>query len=221
MPTSRRRQHFCCYDARPEGPLSELQLPFAHLNLRFNPFGELPPDARARLAVVTLPELRPRDPVQLIGDSGRGKTTHLLALRARHPEAVYERLHDDQDLCAPHVFPGTGTYLLDEAQRLTPRDLRRLADLPLAIALGTHHDLSHAAGRRLRTVRVDAVDRDTLRAIVERRIEWARRGPGALPVVTDDALDALLSRHGSDVRAMEGTLYEAVQKMEAVGHVQV
>jgi hypothetical protein len=31
----------------------------------------------------------------------------------------------------------------------------------------------------------------------------------------------LIARHGSNVRAMESALYDAVQAMEAPGHVQV
>ena len=196
-----------------------LTLPFAHLNLRVNPFGEPTVADRARLAVVELPELRAGDPLQLVGDSGRGKTTHLLALRARHREAVYERLHEEGDGC---TFPPAGTvFLLDEAQRLRPRDLRRLLALPLTLVLGTHHDLSPAAGRALRTVRVDVVGAARLRAIIDRRIEWARRGPGPVPIVDDAAIARLLARHGSDVRAIEGALYDAVQTMEEPGRVQV
>jgi hypothetical protein len=199
-----------------------LRLPFAHLNLRFNPFGEPSREERARLAVVDLPELRPGDPVQLIGDSGRGKTTHLLALRARHEGALYRKLHDGEDLGRAPEWPRAGSiFLLDEAQRLAPRALRGLLRLPLTLALGTHHDLSPAADRALRTVRVDAIDVARLRAIVARRIEWARRAPGPVPVVDDGVLAALIARHGSDIRAVEGTLYEAVQRMEEPGHVEV
>ena len=200
--------------------MAALRLPFAHLNLRLNPFGEPPLSERPSLAVVDLPELRPGDPVQLIGDSGRGKTTHLLALLARHPGAVYERLHEGRDRCRGPAF-SSGVFLLDEAQRLRPSLLRSVLAPNLAVALGTHEDLAPAAGRPLRTVRVDAVDVGRLRAIVDRRLEWARRGPGPIPVVTDAVLEALAARHGSDVRAIEGVLYDAVQGMEEPGHVQV
>jgi hypothetical protein len=200
--------------------MSALRLPFAHLNLRRNPFGEPPVEARAALAIVDLPELRAGDPVQLIGDSGRGKTTHLLALRARHPGAVYERLHEGESRLRTPA-PSGGVFLLDEAQRLNPADLRRLFAGSLVLALGTHDDLSPIAGRPLRTVRVDVVDVARLRAIVDRRLEWARREPGPVPVVTDAVLSVLVARHGTDVRAIEGTLYDAVQRLEEPGHVEV
>jgi len=201
--------------------MAALALPFAHLNLRLNPFGEPPVAARASLAIVDLPELRAGDPVQLIGESGRGKTTHLLALRARHPDAAYERLHEGEHRLrtAP---PAAGVFLLDEAQRLRPADLRRLgARAGLVLAFGTHDDLSPIVGRPLRTVRVDVVGAARLRAIVDRRIEWARRAPGPVPRISDSALATLVARYGTDVRAIEGALYDAVQRMEEPGDVEV
>jgi hypothetical protein len=89
------------------------------------------------------------------------------------------------------------------------------------VAFGTHEDLERAAGRPMRTVRVDVVDARRVRAIVDRRIEWARRAPGAVPTVSDLAIETLIARHGSNVRAIIGSLYEAVQRMEEPGHVEV
>lgn len=195
-----------------------LRLPFAHLNLRFNPFGEPTAADWAELAVVDLPELRPGDPVQLIGESGRGKTTHLLALRSRHPSAVYERLQEGMDRC---TIPPNGVFLLDEAQRLRPRLVRQIAGSRASIAFGTHNDLQPIAGRPMRTIAVDVVDAARLRRIVDRRMEWARRARGPVPFVSDRAIATLIARHGSDVRAMIGALYEAVQRMEEPADVQV
>jgi hypothetical protein len=65
------------------------------------------------------------------------------------------------------------------------------------------------------------LDVTRLRGIVERRIDWARRAPGPVPEVSDDALRALIRRHGDDVRAIEGTLYEAIQSMKEPGPVPV
>jgi hypothetical protein len=197
-----------------------MDLPFAHLNLRFNPFGEATPEERARLAVVELPDLGSADVVQLLGDCGRGKTTHLLALGARQPGAVYERLDEGQDRCRSAV-PPSGLFLLDEAQRLRPWALRRLLRREGPVALGTHVDLSAAAGRPLPTIRLQGLDAARLRAIVERRLEWARRGAGPVPVVPDRTLHALIERHGDDLRAIEGRLYDAVQALKEPCHVEV
>ena len=60
-----------------------------------------------------------------------------------------------------------------------------------------------------------------LPALLHRRIDWARRGPGPVPQVPDETLDRLLHRFGDDVRAMERALYASVQRMTEVGDVEV
>jgi len=197
-----------------------MDIPFAHLNLRFNPFGEAGLDERPSLAVVDVPSLVPGDVVQFVGDCGRGKTTHLLALWAQYPGAVYERLDEGQDSCRGPV-PASGLLLLDEAQRLRPALLRRLLRREGPVALGTHVDLSAAARRPIPTILLRGLDVPKLRRIVERRIGWARRGAGPVPEVPETALRALIQRHGDDVRAIEGTLYDAIQSMKEPGPVEV
>lgn len=196
-------------------------LPFAHLNLRFNPFGEPAPEERGALAIVDLPALGPGEVVQFLGESGHGKTTHLLALRARDPRAVYEKLEEGDDRWRSR--PGeTVPFLLDEAQRIRGSWRRRLFTQTRTLALGTHEDLSAYSDRPVRTVRlVGLTTPPRLRAIVDRRIEWARRGPGPVPVVPDPTLHVLMERHGGDVRAIFGLLYDSLQKQKEPGHVQV
>ena len=71
-----------------------LTFPFAHLNLRRNPFGELSLEERGRIAVADLDPLAellagPPFVLQVIGDCGRGKTSLLVGLRSRFPAAPY------------------------------------------------------------------------------------------------------------------------------------
>lgn len=195
-------------------------LPFESLNLRWNPFGEPAPEDRAALAVADLPELRPGDPVQIVGERGRGKTTLLLALAARHAGAVYARVEEGEDRFRGRV-PDGGTLLLDEADRLRPRLLRRLVGRPLRMALGTHGDLSGAAGRPLRTARAGVADPGRLGEILRRRIEWARRGPGPVPRIPPELVRRLIDRFGDNLRAMEGFLYDVFQDLKGPGDVQV
>ena len=73
-------------------------LPFAHLNLRFNPFEELTREERAVTAIVDLdelPELHSKDrvAVQFLGEHGRGKSTHLIALHKQFKDSLYTQIH--------------------------------------------------------------------------------------------------------------------------------
>ena len=203
---------------------SRLGLPFAHLNLRRNPFGEVPTEERADLAVVDIEPLVPalragRFAVQFLGDKGFGKTTHLLTLRARLPGAPYLHVGEGE---RPELseLPAGAPLFLDELQRVPRRVRRALFARGHGLALGTHGDytaeLRHA-GFEVVTVRPDArLDRQRLAAILAKRIEWARRGLGPVPGIRVETLDELLARCGKDVRAMESVLYERFQALERV-----
>jgi len=204
-----------------------VQLPFAHLNLRYNPFGELPLDARPALAILDPePYLRflkePRAALQFMGDKGRGKTTHLLTLRALEPGPY---LHLPEEGPLPQVPLSEPLLYLDETQRLPRRVRKALYRGPSRLVLGAHED--HAAelrrsGRPVTTVQVGAsLTAARLALIVERRIEAARRAPGPVPEIPPPALEALLARFGDDLRAIEHHLYERVQALEEPCHVQV
>lgn len=197
-----------------------LRLAFSHLNLRVNPFGEPSVEDRARLALVDCDSLAEGEIVQFIGESGRGKTTHLLALASRHEDAVYEKLEEGQDrwVATP---PLNAPFLLDEAQRARPEHLRALLSSGRTLALGTHDDLCGLAPCPIHTVRVGGVGAEKLAAIVARRIDWARRGPGPVPSVSRSALTALQTRHRDDVRGIIGELYDVFQTLREVGPVPV
>lgn len=196
-------------------------LPFAHLNLRRNPFGEPAPEERAALAVAEVEPwaarlARGRFALQLVGECGRGKTTHLLALHARFPGAPLVRLGPDLPLA---VAPGPLVFV-DEAQHLPPRRRAALFRACGALALTTHEDLApelRAAGLEVETVRLSGLDPARLEAILTRRLEWARRGPGPIPTLAPGACERLVARFGDDVRAIEDHLYEQVQRLEAPG----
>ncbi|MCA8922357.1 MAG: hypothetical protein KDD82_11145 [Planctomycetes bacterium] len=204
-----------------------MQLPFERLNLRRNPFGELRLEERPALAVIDpgplLAHLEPeRAALQLLGDKGRGKTTHLLTLRSVRP-APYVHLPEDGPL--PAVPLDAPLLYLDESQRLPWRVRRRLFRGEGRLVLGTHEDHTRAlerAGRPVVTMHAGAgLDLARLTEIVSRRIEAARRGPGPLPWIPEASLRALLARFGDDLRGMERHLYDRVQRQEAVGPIEV
>lgn len=204
-----------------------MRLPFAHLNLRYNPFGELPLDQRPELAVLDpqpyLELLRaPRAALQFMGDKGRGKTTHLLTLRALQPGPY---LHLPEEGPLPEVPLREPLLYLDETQRLPRRVRKALYRGPSRLVLGAHED--HApelrrAGRPVTTIMIGAsLNEERLGQILVRRIEAARRGPGPVPEVPGSALETLLERFGDDLRAIEHYLYERFQALEEPCHVQV
>jgi hypothetical protein len=191
---------------------------FAHLNLRYNPFGELDRAERARLALVDPLPLGPGDRVQLVGDSGRGKTTHLLALQARHPGAVYELVPERADRFVSRPTADV-LFLLDEAQRVRQGFLKALFRRPGPVVLGTHEDLSRIAP--MRTLRLAGLGAERLSAMAETRIEAARRGSGPVPRLPLEQARRLVARFGDDVRAIEWHLYDVFQELAGPVDVQV
>jgi len=199
-----------------------LQLPFAPLNLRRNPFGQVPIDERPQLAVVDVEEwveaVQGGTVVEFVGRSGRGKSTHLRVLAAHLPEAAYVHVHKDRP---PPAMPDRPVLCVDEAQFLPPRRRRALYRRDAPLALGTHASLAdeiEAADRVVKTVSLDdrPVDASLLRQIVDRRLEWARRNEGNLPQLSDEAVTWLLERYGDNLRAIEHHLYAVFQHLDSV-----
>lgn len=194
-------------------------LAFAHLNLRYNPFGELSPDERARLAVVPALELAAREVVQVIGDAGRGKSTHLLAWHSRIDGALYEYVPEGHDCLATGALPET--FFVDEAQRLRSEQLDRLFHYVPRLVLGTHDDLSRRTRRHVTTLVLRGMDSERLDKILRRRIEAARRTTGPIPRIRRETLVELVLTYGDDVRAIEGHLYDVFQRLEGPSDVEV
>ena len=201
----------------------QMVLPYERLNLRFNPFGEIDPGERAALAVVDVDRIVQRlerggFAVQFLGRRGRGKTTHLLAILAKFPGAPYRHIAENERVTSlPRAADGVPVFL-DELQRLGRRLRRKLLDGRTPLALGTHKDYSrHLTRAGYETLTVDPAGRlnaTTLREILERRIERARRDTGAVPGIDDDTIGDLLRRHGDHVRGIENELYERFQELK-------
>lgn len=202
-----------------------MDLPFAHLNLRYNPFGETELADRPALAIVDLGETlnflaAPRAAVQFIGEKGFGKTTHLLACRARVAQGIYIRMPEEGRL--PPI-PDAPWQFVDEVQRLGRWRRRRLFAGGGRLVLGTHVDYAgelKRAGRPVLTIELGrALHAETVRQIAERRIECARRSTGPVPTVTMATVRALLDQHGPDIRSIEQSLYDRFQQLREIGDV--
>jgi hypothetical protein len=201
-----------------------ISIPFAHLNLRRNPFGEFSSDEIALLADVQIDEIAanladPRYAVQFVGEKGYGKTTHLLALRDRFPEAGYVHIGEGERAAIPLGNP----LLIDEAQRLTRRQRRQVFGSCEPLVLGTHVDFHRSlirAGRRVETVEVGRrMNPQRLHALLNARIHWVRRNEGPLPAICIETAIRLLQRFGPDVRQIQRELYNVFQSMSFIQNI--
>ncbi len=192
-------------------------LPWAWCNLRRNPFGELTREERVELAVVDVDSIAARvadsrSAVQLIGDCGRGKTTRMLVLKHSLADSAYVYLAEDQPCPA---IPAGRPLLIDEAQRLPAAVRRRVFGSGLPLVLATHRDLNRPlvrAGYRVHSEEIGGQnDAALLCRVLNRRIEASRLGSGGVPALSIDQAHALVVRFGSNIRAIEGFLYERVQ----------
>lgn len=188
-------------------------LPFARLNLMRNPFGELSREDRMFAAVVDverwLPKLQTeRIALQFLGECGRGKSTHLLALLAHCPQGEYVYLPEDGPL--PQIPQGRPLFI-DESQRLPRWKRWQVFRRRVPLVLGTHTDLRkplERAGYQVESVCVaQLATAERVQVACNRRIELARLNAGLIPQVTLQRARELIERFGNDMRSMETQLY--------------
>ncbi len=192
--------------------------PYHRYNLRRNPFGELLREERSRLAIV---DARPwldllsdrRSVLQFIGPCGHGKTTHLLAIESLLPSCQYVYLPEFGPL--PHVS-NQRPMIIDESQRLSFWQWRRVLRIGGPLVLGTHRDDSafiRRAGYNVTTIDVsENHSSDKLAAILNRRIEASRLTELEVPQISKDYATRLQSKFGANVRAIEHFLYDQFQR---------
>lgn len=200
-------------------------LPFVNLNLRRNPFGELTAAERTALAVVDSSEVLQhlaleRAAVQVVGEKGYGKTTHLLSLAIHFSGHAYIHIPEDQRV----VIPAAGDPLfIDEAQRLTLFQRLQVFRSNRKLILGTHADFQKKLRRAGRPVMTIAADRFTnasrVHNLLNARIEFARRGPGPIPSITLKTAAELFTQFGSNIRGMEHSMYHTFQQLRNVQDV--
>jgi hypothetical protein len=199
-------------------------VPFEALHLRLNPFGAALPAERGWLAVPTMDIdalvgwlSEPRRAIQLVGDMGRGKSTHLRALHDAFPGAPFTFVPARGP--APPI-PEAAVVFVDEAHRLAPaarfRLFRRAASFAVA-TVGIAGSL-WLAGVETITLRVDGLSFDQLEVYVARRMEWAGSGSGAPPRVPTALLRSLRARHGSNMREIERGLYHWLEDLRTEAH---
>ncbi len=200
---------------------TSLKLPYEHLNLRRNPFGELSLEEWATLAVVDVDAAvnrlqQPCHAVQFVGEKGYGKTTHLLAIRSRFPDAGYVHIPEGQRAAVPAGTP----VIVDEAQRLTWWQRLTTFRARVPLVLGTHRDFTREllrSGRTVETIRVEnATNAERLQQLLNARIEKSRRDVGAIPSIGSETVQLLLEKHGPDIRSAIHEMYVMFQNLNNI-----
>lgn len=189
-----------------------------------NPFRALSFDEWADVAVLH-PQLAPlanhAAHLQIIGRKGRGKTSALLALADLLTQSgksvCYERLPIGQ-MHFTSQFDAVDVFLLDEAQRLSFSERRRLFKLPVnRFVIGTH--ITYLPwfvlnGLPLKTIKLSQQSRHErvahLTSMIEQRLTYFSASEASLPL-SDDAYIWLIRRFGDDYRAIEWFLYDVFQ----------
>jgi hypothetical protein len=205
---------------------------YARLGLKFNPFGELDrqqridclvPRCDSESLVAFLSHPTARRAVQFTGPPGSGKSTHLLWLALQLADFHYIHLPVD----GSRAVPVSSCLMVDEAQRLTWWQRRRLFRNARKVILGTHRCFARPLRRQGFAVRVVSLHQPPPVAWLieawQRRIQAAQRrvvqpcssAETVLPWVSPDVAARLREEFGPNIRAMEGCLYESVQSRDA------
>jgi hypothetical protein len=200
-------------------------LPFAHLNLRFNPFGELTREQRAATAIINLDKLpalnsKSRIAIQFIGEHGRGKSTHLIALHKQFKNSPYTQIH----IGDKPTFNNNDVQFIDSIEMLPAARRKKIYRSTNILAITTHNDLTNelqTAGFEVINKRITVDNEQHIKQIFDTRIELARRNTGLLPDIDINTVRTLITKFNDDIRAMEHHLYETFQQLQEIGNVKV
>ncbi len=210
--------------------MSDRFFPLRAAGFATNPFRALTDSEWAEIAVLSPAVLDAFDRsdahVQIRGGLGAGKTTTLFGLQAlahdRRQRVAYEYVADGQDRFTTEAG-SLDLFLLDEAQRLSGRELNRLLDLARRahspgprIVLASHADLTarfEAAGLPLADVDVDDLTTTQYRVILDWRLEHAALPDRSHATLADDVAPYVLATFGTNRRGAEWLLYEAFQSL--------
>lgn len=149
--------------------------------------------------------------VQVIGDQGMGKSTHLAEWRRLQPGPLHyisRRPYGERWRTPPVATLVYGDEIDRMPVPLRRRWFRGLADAGATVVVGTHCDLSAVARRAgfdiVHTHRLRPVSRSELAVVLDRRLQSATFAERALSVAfTDDDVDAIHSESGGNLRSAD------------------
>jgi chromosomal replication initiation ATPase DnaA len=202
--------------------------PFQALGFHCNPFRALTEDEWAAIVVIPsdICQLAQNDNIclQILGDAGHGKSTLLRGLTATL-RATGKRVHFEylplgqRHFKTPSVTIGNvDVFLLDEAQRLTRRQRKKLFSIVtqhrVRLMIGSHEDLTPQFGQNgltLSTIILDNIDEATLHEMLIKRLNNFRADQSPTIAFEADAIAYLLNHFGRNLRQLEYHLYEVFQ----------
>jgi hypothetical protein len=209
-----------------------MQRPFFHsrkIGYGRNPFGALTDEEWAAVAVLPPKAAQALESgfahLQLLGPMGAGKSTALLAMQEVFKEAGRQAVYEYLPLGKRRFDTETAVldvFLLDEAQRLSWRQRRRLVDGAgngrLQLVLSSHEDLTRLfAQKGLVLTSVDLAGEMTVgwvTAVLDTRLAYFALPDQPRAVLSDDAVHYLCHRFGDNLRQMEYFLYEVWQRLD-------
>lgn len=157
--------------------------------------------------------------VQIIGDQGVGKSTHLHYWR-HHQDGPYHYIPRSPYHLRWHRAPVADLVYGDEIDRM-PRLLRRqwfgrLAERDATVVIGTHADLGRLGsqfGFVVRTHRLGLVDHDQMEAVLRLRIKAATVPDASTRFrFTDDDVAEILARSNGNLRAADTASHQLVAR---------
>lgn len=215
--------------------------PFQSLGFRCNPFRALTYEEWAALAVLSEDLQRILDRgfmhLQILGEKGTGKTTHLLALKSlldmQGWYTAYEYLPEGHSSFL-NIPSGLDYFILDEIQRLSPRQLYRLLAFTgvksswwrifnrdntagsisdLHLVLGSHKDLTPLFSRHGLALQTLTIRNNTrhLGQVLQKRLSYFSLTPNPSIYLDESAVEWFFKNFNGDYRAVLDCLYDIFQ----------
>lgn len=183
----------------------------------FNPFGGLTPAEVKKMIVpkFDLDEMAEQvnskvfDAIQFVGNHGRGKTTHLIALHEVFKEAPIHFLTKQDN----HFNLGVEELIfIDSIGHLSiPKRIQLWKNKNHRFVFTTHISRNfelNCFGRKLKSYRFSGIDTQAIEEIIRKRLEF-------IDLKNQDDLfekiPKLIKRHGGDIRAIMFHMYEALE----------
>lgn len=199
--------------------------PFYSLGFRCNPFRALTDEEWVEVAVIpsSIQETLNNGytNLQIVGEKGYGKTTILLIITAElkqsNRNATYEYIPENGRAFYTSLA-NLDHFLLDEVQRLTQNERKRLLSYSgrTRLILATHEDLTPlftANNLPLTTIYLNKTGSAHLKAVLNNRLSYFSLEDTPPITFSDQDVQFLWNKFGRDFRAAEHYLYEYFQQL--------